>query len=188
MKIYIKNHPFHYEIENITRLFFPYEKLQVVKFDGNEITEYESPYILTEINDEISVTVNFKNFQKSETTTKTEDEKENERLISSVLYNLLTEYTGIKMPWGMITGIRPVKYFRNLKEDYSEEYAKEYFKNSYFVSDEKINLAKITEKYEKDIINSSKENSFSLYVSIPFVLQDAVTVALFLNQLQEQNI
>ena len=45
MKIYIKNHPFHYEIENITRLFFPYEKLQVVKFDGNEITEYESPYI-----------------------------------------------------------------------------------------------------------------------------------------------
>lgn len=168
MKIYIKNHPFHYEIENITRLFFPYEKLQVVKFNDNEITEYESPYILTEINDEISVTVNFKNFQKSETTTKTEDEKENERLISSVLYNLLTEYTGIKMPWGMITGIRPVKYFRNLKENYSEEYAKEYFKNSYFVSDEKINLAKITEKYEKDIINSSKENSFSLYVSIPF--------------------
>ena len=168
MKIYIKNHPFHYEIENITRLFFPYEKLQVVKFIGNEITEYESPYILTEINDEISVTVNFQNFQKSDTTDKTEDEKENERLISSVLYNLLTEYTGIKMPWGMITGIRPVKYFRNLKENYSEEYAKEYFKNSYFVSDEKINLAKITEKYEKDIINSSKENSFSLYVSIPF--------------------
>ena len=79
MKIYIKNHPFHYEIENITRLFFPYEKLQVVKFNDNEITEYESPYILTEINDEISVTVNFKNFQKSETTDKTEDEKENER-------------------------------------------------------------------------------------------------------------
>ena len=119
MKIYIKNHPFHYEIENITRLFFPYEKLQVVKFIGNEITEYESPYILTEINDEISVTVNFQSFQKSDTTDKTEDEKENERLISSVLYNLLTEYTGIKMPWGMITGIRPVKYFRNLKENYS---------------------------------------------------------------------
>lgn len=75
MKIYIKNHPFHYEIENITRLFFPYEKLQVVKFVGNEITEYESPYILTEINDEISVTVNFQSFQKSDTTDKTEDEK-----------------------------------------------------------------------------------------------------------------
>lgn len=92
------------------------------------------------------------------------------------------------MPWGMITGIRPVKYFRNLKEDYSEEYAKEYFKNSYFVSDEKINLAKITEKYEKILLILLKKIHFPFMFQFLFVLQDAVTVALFLNQLQEQNI
>ena len=72
------------------------------------------------------------------------------------------------MPWGMITGVRPVKYFRSIKEEHSTEYAEQFFKNSYFVTHEKLSLAKTTEKYERDILNSSKENSFSLYISIPF--------------------
>ena len=31
MKIYIINHTFHYELENLTRVFFPNEKLEMVK-------------------------------------------------------------------------------------------------------------------------------------------------------------
>lgn len=168
MKIYIKNHPFHYEIENITRLFFPYEKLEVVKFNNEDMVDLENPYILTEITKDITVSINFSEYVDSETVQKVIDEKENERLICSVLFKLLTKYTGIKMPWGMITGVRPVKYFRNIKEQSGEEEAVDYFKNSYFVTDEKLSLAKVTEKYEQNILDSSKENSFSLYVSIPF--------------------
>lgn len=168
MKIYIKNHPFHYEIENIARLFFPYEKLEVVKFNEEDVVDFENPYILTEISNDISVSINFSEYQDSETIQKVTDEKENERLICSVLFKLLTKYTGITMPWGMITGVRPVKYFRNIKEQSGEKEAVDYFKNSYFVTDEKLSLAKVTEKYERAILDSSKENSFSLYVSIPF--------------------
>ncbi len=165
MKIFIKNHKFHYEIENIARLFFPYEKLIVEKedFEGVEV-----PFIFTEVKENISVNVNFGDFNKTLTAEKTTDEKKNENIICSLLFKLLTEYTGITMPWGMITGVRPVKYFRSIKEEHSTEYAEQFFKNSYFVTHEKLSLAKTTEKYERDILNSSKENSFSLYISIPF--------------------
>lgn len=165
MKIYIKNHPFHYEIENISRLFFPYEKLQVEK--SNFLT-LEKPYIQTEISSNIQVTVNFENYQNSLTENKTENDKKNEEIICSLLFKLLTDFTGITMPWGMITGVRPVKYFRSIMEEKGEEYASDFFKNSYFVTDSKLDLARTTEKYERKILNSSKENSFSLYISIPF--------------------
>ncbi|MCH5201735.1 MAG: coproporphyrinogen dehydrogenase HemZ [Oscillospiraceae bacterium] len=172
MKIYIKNHVFHYEIENVTRLFFPFEKLEVIKNIEKDIIDFDNlkvPYIFTGVEDSvILVKAVFDDFKKELTTDKSNSIKEDERLICSLLFKLLTEYTGIEMPWGMITGVRPVKYFRTLAFEKGKEYAKNYFKNSYFVTDDKIKLAETTEKHENDILNSSKENSFSLYISIPF--------------------
>ena len=50
MKIYIENHSFHYEIENLVRVFFPNEKLEVIKScsDGS----CRAPYILTRLANE----------------------------------------------------------------------------------------------------------------------------------------
>ena len=31
MNLYVKNHNFHFELENLTRLFFPNEKITVIK-------------------------------------------------------------------------------------------------------------------------------------------------------------
>ena len=31
MTIYIKNHDFHYELENLCRIFFPNEKISIIK-------------------------------------------------------------------------------------------------------------------------------------------------------------
>lgn len=165
MKIVIKNHPFHYEIENISRLFFPYEKLEIIK-DNCHIAE--EPYILTEIDDKITVSVNFGSYKNVGSSEKTADDKENERVICELLFKILTDYTGITMPWGMITGVRPVKYLRDIIEKNGIDYAKKFFRDYYHTTDEKLNLALTTEEYERVILNSSKENSFSLYISIPF--------------------
>lgn len=165
MKIFIDNHPFHYEIENIARLFFPYEKLEVIK-DTKAVNEGE--YILTAVDDKITVTAVFSQYKSTLTAEKTGDDKADEQIICSLLFKILTDYTGITMPWGMITGVRPVKYLRSLMLENGEDFAQNYFKNYYYVTDEKLALATTTEKYERKILNSSKENSFSLYVSIPF--------------------
>ena len=44
MRIYIDGHSFHYEMENLVRLFYPNEKIAV--YDNYE-TEPEKPYIIT---------------------------------------------------------------------------------------------------------------------------------------------
>ena len=44
MNLYVINHGFHYELENVARLFFPNEKITVVR----ECERKEEPYIYTE--------------------------------------------------------------------------------------------------------------------------------------------
>ena len=44
MTVYIKNHKYHYETENLVRLFFPNEKLEMVSDIPDELSE---PYIYT---------------------------------------------------------------------------------------------------------------------------------------------
>lgn len=73
MNLYIKNHSFHYEMENLIRLFFPNEKITVIK----EIPEVlEQPYIFTEISENINVSVLINGFEKSDIASLTEDEIE----------------------------------------------------------------------------------------------------------------
>ena len=68
----------------------------------------------------------------------------------------------------MLTGVRPVKLLRRVGEEIGEENAQKKFLNDYFVSEEKLSLARETEINEKKILNLSKPESFSLYVGIPF--------------------
>ena len=85
-----------------------------------------------------------------------------------MLYKLLCEFTGINQPWGLLTGVRPIKLFRNVSNEQGFEKAKEIFANDYYVSPEKLNLAVMTEENERKIIELSKPDSFSLYVGVPF--------------------
>lgn len=85
-----------------------------------------------------------------------------------LLYRLLSEYTGLTPLWGILTGVRPIKLFRRLRETMGEEGAKEYFKQKLLVSEEKTALSTLTERNERLILNTSTPDSFSLYVSIPF--------------------
>lgn len=163
MNLYIIEHNFHYELENLVRLFFPNEKINVIK----DSAEFEKPYILTEIKDNIRVEVLFDDFNSYLCDHKVDD-VENERKICELLYKLLCEYTQVTPPWGMITGVRPVKLYRKLKESQGETEADNYFKDKLFVSPSKINFTKITEKVEKKILDLSNDNSFSIYIAIPF--------------------
>ena len=82
--------------------------------------------------------------------------------------NFLCEFTGINQPWGLLTGVRPIKLFRNVSNEQGFEKAKEIFANDYYVSPEKLDLAVMTEENERKIIELSKPDSFSLYVGVPF--------------------
>lgn len=164
MNLYVKNHNFHFELENLTRLFFPNEKITVIR----DFSEPQPPYIYTEVSDKITILVNIGSFNKSETAVKKLTDDDNELVSAQLLYKLLCDLTGLTQPWGILTGVRPVKLLRRLAEESSEEQAVKKFEKDFFVSNEKIALSRETEHNERKILELSKPESFSLYVGIPF--------------------
>ena len=164
MNLYVKNHNFHFELENLTRLFFPNEKITVIR----NFSEPQPPYIYTEVSDKITISVNIGSFNKSETAVKKLTDDDNELVSAQLLYKLLCDFTGLTQPWGILTGVRPVKLLRRLAEESNEEQAIKKFEKDFFVSNEKIALSRETEHNERKILELSKPESFSLYVGIPF--------------------
>lgn len=164
MNLYVKNHNFHFELDNLTRLFFPNEKITVIR----DFSEPQPPYIYTEVSDKITISVNIGSFNKSETVVKKLADDDNELVSAQLLYKLLCDFTGLTQPWGILTGVRPVKLLRRLAEESNEEQAVKKFENDFFVSNEKIALSRETEHNERKILELSKPESFSLYVGIPF--------------------
>nr|WP_295242602.1 coproporphyrinogen dehydrogenase HemZ [Ruminococcus sp.] len=164
MNLYVKNHNFHFELENLTRLFFPNEKITVIR----DFSEPQPPYIYTEVSDKITISVNIGSFNKSETAVKKLTDDDNELVSAQLLYKLLCDFTGLTQPWGILTGVRPVKLLRRLAEESNEEQAVKRFEKDFFVSNEKTALSRETEHNERKILELSKPESFSLYVGIPF--------------------
>ena len=174
MNLYVINHGFHYELENVARLFFPNEKITVVR----ECERKEEPYIYTEMSDKLTVEVKAGDFNKSLNTENTGEDNEKELSLAQMLYKLLCEFTGINQPWGLLTGVRPIKLFRNVSNEQGFEKAKEIFANDYYVSPEKLDLAVMTEENERKSL-SFPSPILSVYMWVfLFARQDAVIVRL----------
>lgn len=85
-----------------------------------------------------------------------------------LLYDVLQEMTSYTPPWGMLTGIRPVrKVIQALDTGMTPAEACDMLQNRYLISDKKMKLALDTALVQKPILpHSPKEIGF--YVSIPF--------------------
>lgn len=164
MNLYVKNHTFWFELENVTQLFFPNEKISVFR----EFDKTEEPYIFSELSDKLTVKVKIGDFSACKSADVSPDKEQNELVTCQMLYKILCDFTGIKQPWGMLTGVRPVKLLRKMSQKYGEQEAKNKLLNDYFVSKEKLRLAEQTEVNEKKILKLSRPESFSLYVGVPF--------------------
>ena len=163
MILKLTGHDFHYETENLCRLFFPYEKIEIAEEIGEE-------YILTQVEkgEKIKYFVKaviggeeFSDFTYSENV----DEKEEKRILSVLLYQILNKATGIKPQWGILTGIHPVKTFRLLSDEIGIEEAKKFFKEKYIADDIKIELAERTLREQSEIIRD-----ISFYSVLPNTL------------------
>lgn len=164
MKLYIINHSFAYELENLTRAFFPNEKISTV----TEVEVLEEPFVYTEVADNtlnVKVSVDSK---CEELACDADEGADKELLLATLLYKCFSKICNRTLPWGLLTGVRPIKLFRRLADDIGREEAEKYFNDTLLVSKEKINLAKVTEANERRILELSRKDSFSLYISIPF--------------------
>lgn len=176
MNLIISNHSYHYEMENLLRVFFPDSKIDVTNEKTGEI-----PFVFTSLEGldggaRISLELCFENESRKKeqeffVADKFKDEAHDsffERKMALVLFEALKELTGYTPPWGILTGVRPAKLMTKLCRDYGEETARRYFLNELLVSEEKTSLAMLVAENESEIVSSGCEKSFSLYISIPF--------------------
>ncbi|NLX76605.1 MAG: coproporphyrinogen dehydrogenase HemZ [Clostridiaceae bacterium] len=88
--------------------------------------------------------------------------------VKVLLYNCLSHYTGRKLPWGSLTGIRPAKIVHSLlKEGLSPDDAYRKLINYYGLSDSKARLTVEVALNEAEYIRNA-ENKVSIYIGIPF--------------------
>ena len=172
MKLVNLNHKYHYETENLLRIFFPENTETAESLSENEdgiITclDGSSAEVKLILNGEESVLK--KAFSPDDIPSYDTPDSFFERKIALMMFELLSEKTGYVPPWGILTGVRPAKLMSKLALSMGEQGAKDYFINELRVSPEKTELALCVSKKEAPIIEgASEEKSFSLYVSVPF--------------------
>lgn len=90
--------------------------------------------------------------------------------IKRLLYDLLSEVLNRKLPWGILTGIRPTKLvYQMLERGQSEEEIYDYMKKEYLCSEEKIAISIKIAKRELELLQEiDYQNGYSLYIGIPF--------------------
>lgn len=177
MKLVIIDNTYHYETENLVRVFCPNEKIETVHEDIESGERFVKTQLAKTENGAL-IRVSARLFEKEEKSEKEfslsekllheSDDSFFERKTAQLLFRLLQSQTGYTPPWGILTGVRPAKLMTTLCSDCGEEEAVRYFEQELFVSREKAQLALSVSKKEKPIIDESLKNSFSFYVSIPF--------------------
>ena len=170
MFVYILDHKFHFETENLCRMFYPNSEIKL-KY---ELDEYDGDKIITQLLNKGDVTelsakadIGGKTAQHSKALTDYTDEV-GEYNLALCVFECLREITGYTPAWGLLTGVRPSKLMNKLMLSLGKEEAKEYFENKLLVSKAKTQLAQDVALAQTSAMEMSKPNSFSLYVSIPF--------------------
>ena len=151
------NHDCSYQIEKIALTFFPLEKLN----EGDNVvitTKLENGAAFADVK-LLSKTLSKKRILKQN--------EDTQHCISVLLYEALCELTGFRPPWGILYGVRPARLMHSRVEHFGKDKAVELFRND-LTDEKKISLALEVMERENRIISLSKDNSFSLYVSIPF--------------------
>lgn len=170
MTLFCISHNYHYEIENVLRLFLPFQKLLVLKEKG----ELKDNYLYTEKQEENEKTIlisifsyNGKIYNDKKEYFNITDGQAELYLAGMVLEQFISEFK-FKPNWGIVTGVRPSKLMASIIDEVGEENARERFIEKYLAKPEKAELAFQVAKMEERIIKTATGDSFSLYISIPY--------------------
>ncbi len=90
--------------------------------------------------------------------------------VKRAVYRMLSRETGKELPWGTLTGVRPVKQvLERLETGEEPESIDAFLQEEYYCSKEKRDLSLAVAKKEKELLTAiDYKNSYSLYVGIPF--------------------
>ncbi|MEG1761346.1 MAG: coproporphyrinogen dehydrogenase HemZ [Hydrogenoanaerobacterium sp.] len=176
MKLYIFGHDYKYEVEALVRMFFHGVSIDVIT--GEPPNNEAENYVYTKAVRGGQSTALFVKAQLAGRTAEKSAELLNashsfdaecERVFAVLLYDILTPLTGVKLSWGVLTGIRPVKFVHKFhSEGKTDDEIRDILEKKYLVTPQKTELLLQTAAKEAKVLSLSLPQSFSLYISIPF--------------------
>ncbi|MDF2532639.1 MAG: hemZ [Clostridia bacterium] len=95
--------------------------------------------------------------------------KQKKEAVKLTMYKLLSEFHNRTYPWGILTGIRPLKIVHELMDKgYHEKQIEAFMQINYLVSVEKALLAVEIAAIERNFIYPVDSKKVSIYIGIPF--------------------
>ena len=161
LNVILKNHDFKYEVAELIKLFTSDFQFVENKSFGmvleNTLLEYNNTLISTskyyenyELRFESSENIKIDGLSEQELKKRTKE------MIKRSMFNVLKKKFNTYVPWGILTGIRPVKIVHNLLDKgMSDEYIRENLKENYLIMDEKIDLALEIAKRESAMLEKT---------------------------------
>ena len=164
---------FEYDIQSLVRAFYadtPVEVNQELRPEHQIMIEVE--YLRSSVGVNIYDTkYNGKmQLREHEDSEMDSDRQQAKNQVKRVLYITLCEYTGKTLPWGTLTGIRPIKLpLAQMEKGMSRGEIRQFMKQTYLMSDNKLDLALQVAKTEQQRLSQFPyREGFSLYIGIPF--------------------
>ena len=150
-----------YEAEHTARLFFPgADRADTFPDSGDAVAALAGEVthmVLLRLND----TVVWR--------TAPAPEGDGEYALCTLLYELLCQQTGITPPWGMMTGVRPVRIIHDLRAAGTPESEIEsHFLTHFRCTPQKFRLARGIADLQRPVLEGADPMDCSVYAGIPF--------------------
>ena len=163
MRIHIKGGVSGYEPENIARMFFPGATLTAKYVRGEDLVFAAAGRF------RLAAGVRRGGQCLVRTAPLPKEGESVEFALCSLLYELLGQATGLRMPWGKLTGVRPVRIIHDKRAaGWSEQAIRELFVDRYDCTPERFSLALQIADLQRPIIAGRQPLDYSLYIGIPF--------------------
>ena len=169
MKIYITGLPSGYEVEHLARLFYPMAPLTLTPPEDTEdcVWAEKTPDGLWAM-----VRQGGKSARRTAPLPAPVEAggETPEFALASLTYDLLRQWTGIRPPWGKMTGVRPVRLIHDKRAaGWSEADIDRFFLQRFDCSEQKYQMARAIADLQEPILRvGSAPKTYSLYIGIPF--------------------
>lgn len=175
IRLKLTDEAFEQDIRPLIKSFFPKEEL-IVSYKGEEAGA-DFRYLLTgEWGEDGFLLLLYrepdreKAVQEEKQTLPLTDRKRYRDEVKRAVYRMLSKETGQVLPWGTLTGVRPVKQvLERMEAGESPEAIDAFLQREYYCSKEKRDLSLAVAAKEKKLLTQlDYKNSYSLYLGVPF--------------------
>ncbi|MCC8100541.1 MAG: coproporphyrinogen dehydrogenase HemZ [Clostridiales bacterium] len=178
MKLYLTGHAYRYAVEQILMVLFPGEKPEYPDAPPEErerfctsALEYGSDAVTAsaQIGWDGTSAAGESRCPLPLPEEKLERDRLLQRILKQAIYKAAVEILGAEPPWGALSGIRPAKLAsKALEQGSTEEETRKLFREVYFVSPSRTELALDAARAGLAAKESLRPDEVSLYIGIPF--------------------